>query len=108
MYSTVKYTNDTRDSRKEKLEWKIRRNTVGYNVHRIHWILRHFTMCSYQICRESGLVIWMNYAQNQILKRHGFEISTENRFNDTGNAYNTRKSIWRNCAIHQIDDVILM
>ena len=29
MYSTVNYTDDTRDSRKEKLEWKIRRD--GYN-----------------------------------------------------------------------------
>ena len=32
-------------------------------------------------------------------------ISTENGFNDTGNAYNTRESIFRNCAVHQIDDV---
>ena len=36
MYSTVKYTDDTRDSRKKKLEWKIRRNTVGYNVPRMN------------------------------------------------------------------------
>ena len=67
----------------------------------------------YRICMESGLVIWMYYAvyaQNQILKRHGLVIhaSTENRFNDTGNAYNT--SILRNCAINWIwiDDVILL
>ena len=33
MYSTVKYTDDTTDSRKEKLDWKIRRDTVGYNMH---------------------------------------------------------------------------
>ena len=32
MYSTVKYTDDTTDSRKEKLEWKIRRDTVGHNM----------------------------------------------------------------------------
>ena len=57
---------------------------------------------------ESGLVIWMNYAQNQILNRHGLVISTENRFNDTGNAYNTRKSIMRNCAVNRIDDVIFL
>ena len=25
MYSTVRYADDTRDSRKEKMEWKIRR-----------------------------------------------------------------------------------
>ena len=41
MYSTVKYTDDTRGSRKEKLEWKIRRDALGYNMPRIHWILRH-------------------------------------------------------------------
>ena len=44
---------------------------------------------------ESSLVIWMNYAQNQILNRHGLVISTENVFNDTGNAHNTRESILR-------------
>ena len=56
---------------------------------------------------ESGLVIWMNYAQNQILNIHGLVIFTENGINDTGNAYNTRESILRNCAINRIDDVIL-
>ena len=30
MYNRVKYTDDTKDSRKEKLEWKIRRDTLGY------------------------------------------------------------------------------
>ena len=44
MYSTVQYTDDTRGSRKEKLEWKIRIDTVGYNMPRIHWILRHLTL----------------------------------------------------------------
>ena len=43
MYGTVKYTDDTRDSRKEKLEWKIR-DTIGYNMPRIHWILRYLTL----------------------------------------------------------------
>ena len=47
MYGTVKYTDDTRDSRKEKLEWKIRRDTIGYNMPRIHWILRHLTLRSF-------------------------------------------------------------
>ena len=47
MYSTVKYTDDTRDSRKEKLEWKIRRDTIGYNMSRIHWILPHLTLHSF-------------------------------------------------------------
>ena len=32
MYSIVKNTDNTKDSRKEKLDWKIRRNTIGYNV----------------------------------------------------------------------------
>ena len=58
---------------------------------------------------ESGLVKSMNYAQNQILNRHGLVISTENGFNDTGNAYSTRESILRNCADNRIaDDVILL
>ena len=59
---------------------------------------------------ESGLVIWMNYmyTQSLILNRHGLVISTENGFNDTGNAYNTRESILRNCAVNRIDDVILL
>ena len=57
---------------------------------------------------ESGLVICMNYAQNQILKRHDFVISTENGSNDTGNAYNSRESILRNCVIHKVNDVILL
>ena len=56
---------------------------------------------------ESGLEIGMSYAQNQILK-HGLLISTENGFNDTGNAYNTRESILRNSAVHRIEDVILL
>ena len=38
----------------------------------IHWILRHLTLRSFPnwnpIYMESGLVIWMEYAQNQILK----------------------------------------
>ena len=42
MYSTVKYTDNTRDSQKEKLEWKIK-DTVGYIMPRINWILRHLT-----------------------------------------------------------------
>ena len=32
MYSTVKYTDETINSRKEKLEWKVRKATVGYNM----------------------------------------------------------------------------
>ena len=47
MYSTVKHTNDTRDTRKEKLEWKIRRDIIGYNMTRIHWILRHMVLRSF-------------------------------------------------------------
>ena len=47
MYSTLKYTDDTRDSQKEKLEWKIRRDTIGYNMSRIYWILRHLTLHSF-------------------------------------------------------------
>ena len=43
MNSTVKYTDDTRDLRKEKLEWKIRRDRIGYNMPGIHWILCHLT-----------------------------------------------------------------
>ena len=31
MYSTVMYTDDTRKLRKEKLEWKIRRDTAPYS-----------------------------------------------------------------------------
>ena len=47
MNSTVKYTNDTRDSQKKKLEWKIRRDKIGYNMPLIHWILRHLTLRSF-------------------------------------------------------------
>ena len=51
MYRVVKYTDDTRNSRNEKLEWKIRRFTctihVGYNMSRIHWILRQLTSRSF-------------------------------------------------------------
>ena len=57
---------------------------------------------------ESSLLVWMNYAQNQILNRHGLVISTENGFNDTGKASNTRESILRNCAVNRIDEVILL
>ena len=32
MYSTVKYTDDSRDSRKEKLEWKIRIQHDPYSL----------------------------------------------------------------------------
>ena len=53
MYSTVKYTDDTRGSRKEKLEWKIRRDTIRYNMPRIHWILRHLTLSSFPTEIES-------------------------------------------------------
>ena len=56
---------------------------------------------------ESGLVIWTIYAQNHILK-HGLVISTESEFNDTGDAYNARESIFKNCAVYRIDDVILL
>ena len=31
MYSTIKYTDDTRELRKEKLELKIRRDTAPYS-----------------------------------------------------------------------------
>ena len=37
----------------------------------------------------------------------GLLISTDNGFNDTGNAYNTKESILRNCAVHRINDVFL-
>ena len=46
MYSTVKYTGDTRYSRKEKLKLKIIRDTVGYNMPRINWSLRLLTLRS--------------------------------------------------------------
>ena len=36
------------------------------------------------------------------------ELCSENEFNDTENAYNTRESILRKCAVHRIDDVILL
>ena len=42
------------------------------------------------------------------LKRHDLVIYTENGFNDTENAHNTRDSILRNCAVHRIDDVIIL
>ena len=32
MYSTVKYTDDSRDSQKEKLEWKIRIQHAPYSL----------------------------------------------------------------------------
>ena len=32
MYSTVEYTDDSRDSRKEKLEWKIRIQHAPYSL----------------------------------------------------------------------------
>ena len=32
MYRTVKYTDDFRDSRKEKLEWKIRIQHAPYSL----------------------------------------------------------------------------
>ena len=58
---------------------------------------------------ESVLVIWMNYAQKQILKkRYGLVISMINGFNDSGNAHNTRESILINCAVPRIDDLILL
>ena len=65
--------------------------------------LRSFSNLN-RICMESGLGICMNYAQNQILNRHGLV----NGFNDTGNAYNTRESILRICAVNRIDDLILL
>ena len=68
MYNIVKYTYDTRDSRKAKLEWKIRRDKVGYNMPRIHCILCHMTLHSI-LCMESGLVIWVYNEQDQILKK---------------------------------------
>ena len=52
MYSTVKYTDDTRDSWKEKLEWKIRRDTVGYNMPRIQLIRRYLTCSPTEIGAE--------------------------------------------------------
>ena len=60
---------------------------------------------------ESGLQIWMNYEQkleqsSDRTIRHGLVISTENGFTDTGNEYNTRESILRNCDVHRINDVI--
>ena len=55
MYSTVKYTDDTRDSLKEKPEWKIRRDTVGYNTPRIQWIWRYLTCSPTEIDLHSNL-----------------------------------------------------
>ena len=103
MNSTVKYTDDTRDSR--KLEWKIRKDTVGYNMPRIHWILRHLTQLKSDLHgkRFSDL----NELRTESDLKKGWVIYTENGFNDTGIAYNTRESILRNCAVHRIDDVIL-
>ena len=69
MYGTVKYTDDTRDSRKEKLEWKIRRDTIGYSMPRIHWILRHLTLRSFPQLKSN--LHGKRFAQNQILKSHG-------------------------------------
>ena len=46
--------------------------------------------------------------ESDLYKRHGLVISTENEFNDTENAYNTKESILRNFAVHRIDDVILL
>ena len=56
---------------------------------------------------ESDLVIWLNLRRIRFWKRHDLLISTENGFDDIRNAYNTRESILRNCAVHRIDEVIL-
>ena len=86
---------------------------------RINWILRHLTFRSFPQRKYFFMDLhgkWfsdMNELHiNQILRNtHGFVISTENAFNNTGNAYNTREtreSILRNCAIHRINDAIVL
>ena len=108
MYSTVKYTDDTRDLVKEKLEWRISRDTADKTC-------PVFTgSCAIRPCVLSLLKSDLHEKRfsdlnDQILKkRHGLVISTENGFNYSGNVYSTRESILRNCAVHWIDDVILL
>ena len=80
----------------------------------IHWILCHLTAYFPQL--KSDLHHGKRFSDldelrtesDRSLKRHGLVISTENVFNNTGNAYSTRESILRNCAVHRTDDVILL
>ena len=66
MYSKVKYTDDTRSSRKEKQEWKIKCDTVGYNMPPFSLNLAPFDFASFPQPKSDLLGIWMNYAQIQI------------------------------------------
>ena len=110
MYSTVKYTDDTRDSRKEKLEWKIRsrRDTIGYNMPPYSLDLAPFDFAFFPQLKSDLHGERLSNLEELRTESVRLVISTEIGFNDIGYAYNTRESIFRNCAVHRIDDVILL
>ena len=57
---------------------------------------------------ESGLVIWMNYAQNQIFKKTQFGDSLRKMGLTTQKMRTQLGRYLRNCIVHRIDDVILI
>ena len=85
MFSTVKYTDDTSDSQKEKLEWKIRRGTEGYNMPRIHWILCHLYFAFFPQLKSDlhgkRFSDMDELRTESDLKKHGLVISMESWFN---------------------------
>ena len=111
MYSTVKYTDDTRNSRKEKQEWKIRRDTLGYNMPCIHWILRHLncvlspTEMDLHGKRFSDLD--KNTQRIRSSKTYCLVISMEIQRHEKCVQHHA-SSILRNCAVHRIYYVILI
>ena len=96
MYRIGKYTDDTRDSGNEKLEWKIRRYTihVGYTMSRIHWILRQLTLRSFPQLKLNlhgkKFSDFDELRTDSDLKKKTW---VGDGFNDTGNAYKPRETI---------------
>ena len=91
MYSTVKYTDESIDSCKEKLEWKIRIQHAPYSLDLAPFDFTSFTQLKSDLHgKRFKIVICMNYAQNLVLKETWF-----------GDIYGNLVQRHRKCVKHQ-------
>ena len=84
MYRTVKYTDDFRDSRKEKLEWKIRIQHSPYSLDLAPIDFVFFPQLKSDLHGKGCSDLYELRTESDLKKRHDFVISTENGFSDTG------------------------
>ena len=85
VYSTVKYTDESRDSRKEKLDWNIRIQHDPYSLDLAPFDFAFFPQLKSDLHGKRFRDMYELLTESYLKRDMVLVISTENGFNDTGN-----------------------